>query len=223
MNPDSYNGRNLITIPGFSNTHPDGHPHIVQRVSDKHPGTGSFSAALAIVLCTAILFACQRAPAPDSTDRLAPTIAGYAFNNPDATFRLPRTLHEISGLAIVADTAIIAVQDEIGVIYGLSPVDGSIRWTTDFSDRGDFEGVEIVGDSVWVVRSDGRLFVRRLGPDHTTDIVDSGAGDDLNIEGLGWDASTKRLLLAAKDFRVFRESLRRIFTVLRTSLFDTAG
>lgn len=211
MDPDSYNGRNLITIPGFSNTHRDGHPHPVQRASDKHPG---ISALLTVLLCTPILFACQGTPVPDGTDRLvAPTVPGYAFDKPDATFRLPDALHEISGLTVAGDTAIIAVQDEIGVLYGLSPDDGSIRWTTDFADAGDFEGLELVGDTVWVVRSDGRLFVIRPGSDHKTEVMDSGVDDDLNIEGLGWDTKSQRLLLAAKDYLRKSDNSRVVFSV----------
>lgn len=77
---------------------------------------------------------------------------------PDTTFALPRILNEISGLAWSTEGHLLAVQDEEGDLFALDPTSGEILFRAEFASDGDFEGVAVGADRVFVLRSDGRVY-----------------------------------------------------------------
>ncbi|WP_238749352.1 SdiA-regulated domain-containing protein [Neolewinella maritima] len=114
--------------------------------------------------------------------------------------RLPDGLAEVSGLTVQGDD-LLAVEDEHGLVYRMKLANGDLRTQTKFWKDGDYEGIEAVGDEVWVVKSTGTLY-RILGQGTAGQRVEkyntwlTGAND---VEGLGYDAQHHRLLLACKD------------------------
>ena len=120
-------------------------------------------------------------------------------------WRLPNRLNEISGLALAADGRLFAVADEAAIIYELDYDVGRLRKAFALGSpvvRGDFEGIAIVGDSFYLVTSDGEIFESGDGSDgaqlefarHPT-----GLGERCEIEGLAGDPTRSRLLLVCKE------------------------
>lgn len=126
----------------------------------------------------------------------------YDFSNPELVAELPAELDEISGLGLDADRGgeLLAVQDELGKIYRLDARTGRLLGAVAFWKDGDYEGIEAVGSDVWVVKSTGTLYrVRKLGQaDQTVDKFNTHLTGDHDVEGLAYDRSGNRLLLACK-------------------------
>ena len=156
------------------------------------------------VLLVAALAACADAPVPsvDPEDRVTPDSAiaavPYLLADPDTIAVLPDDLEEISGLAVGPGGALLAVQDEDGLLFEIDPSTGAIVGRRPFYDEGDYEGVEAVGDDVWVVESDGDLYRLAPGAD-VAERTETGLGRRSDVEGLGLDPATGHLLLACKE------------------------
>ena len=71
---------------------------------------------------------------------------------------LPAVLTEISGLAGMDNERFACIQDELGNIYVYNTAIAKIEKEISFAGFGDYEGITLVGDTAWVVRSDGRLY-----------------------------------------------------------------
>lgn len=112
------------------------------------------------------------------------------------TYELPRDLKEVSGLTWFDDCHLACVEDESGRIYIFDLESGEVTDKYDFEGPGDFEGLVKVGEEIWVARSDGRLF--RYTPGGSTKYYDTPLDKDCNLEGLEWQRSKNRLLLACK-------------------------
>ncbi|WP_116107557.1 SdiA-regulated domain-containing protein [Lewinella sp. IMCC34191] len=123
----------------------------------------------------------------------------YQVQSPELLVELPDELEEISGLTLDGDD-LLAIQDENGIIFRVSTVDGSIKERILFGDDGDYEGVALVGEDIWVAKSDGHLYqVTAAGqPDQEVTRHKTWLDQDYDVEGLYYDASNERLLLACK-------------------------
>ena len=138
----------------------------------------------------------------------------YDLNNPSATFELDASLREISGLTTTPKADLLAaVQDEKGQLFYINKKTGQVTPSVIFAEDGDFEGIEFVGDTLWVVKSKGRLFklwnLDKMPYDMATFKVESLK--KANIEGLGYDAKNNRLLLAQKGDKSDAATSRSIF------------
>lgn len=126
----------------------------------------------------------------------------YSLNAPTATFTLPKKLKEISGLGYdEKNDEFVAIQDESGIIFFISPKTGKVSHEINFWKEGDFEGVEIIDEAIYVVKSSGTIYKV---------VASSGDGDPLvekfnfflneknDIEGLAYDKRKNSLLIACK-------------------------
>ncbi len=165
-----------------------------------------------LVLLTATLLACARegsvqtpvaSTATDSLTADTPVMAPpYAFDRPDTLFRLPNKLREISGLTVLDEETLGAVQDEKGKIYLIDLHTGEIKDDPRFDKDGDFEDLARVDDRVFVLRSDGTLYeitnwrANKLeSTKHKTKLSQKH-----DTEGLVYDAEGARLLIACKEY-----------------------
>lgn len=152
------------------------------------------------MLVLLIVSACQSQPAVPRAP--LPETVPYTFDAPARVFELPDELDEISGLTVYDDAHLAAVQDEDGQFYLLSIETGEVVRVVKFGKDGDYEGIERVGDRLWVLESDGTLYE-----------VDAEAGDEADArrhktalssrydtEGLVYDAAQHRLLIACKEY-----------------------
>lgn len=117
-----------------------------------------------------------------------------------ATFALPEELREISALAVLDEERVAALQDENGRVYVLEVGRGEVVETFDFGPDGDYEGLERVGERLFALTSDGTLHEIEgwQSGRPTVRRHDTGLGEACNAEGLGYEASRDRLLVACK-------------------------
>jgi uncharacterized protein YjiK len=129
----------------------------------------------------------------------------YAINQPDQSFDVPTSLTELSALSMAEDGNLLTVHDEYGKIYKIDKNSGNIIGEYVFKpDGGDFEGVEMVGKTVYASSSKGSIYIIEQYSDAATQKVEKMSNEllrDADVEGLGYDAKANRLLLTCKAAR----------------------
>jgi uncharacterized protein YjiK len=120
----------------------------------------------------------------------------YNLSNPAKTYELTPELQEISGLTWFGEGTLACVQDESGRVYVFDLKTGKVTEKMDFDGPGDFEGLVRVEEKIWVARSDGNLF--EFTPGEKARKYDTPLKKSSNLEGLAWQGSKNRLLLACK-------------------------
>lgn len=124
----------------------------------------------------------------------------YNLSSPDASFILPDILFEVSGITRMDETSFACVQDENGYIFIYDVVKKTIKGQYQFNIDGDYEGIARVGNTMYVLRSDGALFeisdYSAKKPKLNTYMTGIPAE---NNEGLCYDAANNRLLIACKS------------------------
>lgn len=127
----------------------------------------------------------------------------YDLYSPTILRELPAILDEISGITVIDSSHIACVQDELGNVFIYNFIKDSIIITHNFDTSGDFEGLAYTGNSLYILRSDGRLtslknfhpFIKEKGQiTHHTLLVQSK-----DNEGLCFDKKNNCLLIAAKS------------------------
>jgi uncharacterized protein YjiK len=119
---------------------------------------------------------------------------------------LPGDLNEISGLTFGPDGRLLAHDDESGVIFAIDTANGAIVARFELGPSvpsEDFEGIELVGERLFLTTSDGVLFETRVvgdGERIAFQRVDTGLGRWCEVEGLGAEAGGI-LLFACKQPR----------------------
>lgn len=121
---------------------------------------------------------------------------------PDTVRSLPAELREISGLAL-SRGVLLAHNDELGRIYSINPATGAVGIFATFRGpvRDDFEGIAVLGDTVWLMTSTGRLYgVKASASSAPVPFVlhNTGLGKRCELEGLAADAQAGVLLLPCK-------------------------
>ena len=157
---------------------------------------------LLLVLCAASACSDSRSvPTPATPTGDAEDPPPYRLDAPDAVLELPSELREISGLTILPSGNLGAVQDERGTIFEIDPATGAIVDRLAFAGAGDFEGVELAGDAVWVLRSDGDLYpvTRDSTGAPAARRIETGLRGRNDTEGLAFDGRG-RLLIACKEW-----------------------
>jgi uncharacterized protein YjiK len=162
-------------------------------------GKGAFLAIL--------LVACGPKMADTSASQ---TITDDSFRQ----WKLPRKLHEVSGLALTRDNRLLAITDEEAVVYEIDYESGRLVKAFAFGDpvvRGDFEGIAVLHDKVWLMTSQGRLFSAREGANGERvqfQQFDTGLGKYCELEGLAQDRDNGLLALACKETRSKNDQLK---------------
>jgi uncharacterized protein YjiK len=140
-----------------------------------------------------------------SAQQLDPWIARYDLGAKHPTsHRLPRSLREASGLAVVGSGHLLAHNDEQGVVYEIDPASGTVLGSFSlghFTPEEDFEGIAAKADTVFLVTSDGRLFRFRQAPGGSRvafTVLRTPLTSANNVEGLEYDPASDCLLLACK-------------------------
>lgn len=125
----------------------------------------------------------------------------YDFAKPDKSWDLPKKLEEISGLGFIDKNRLACVQDEKGNIYIFNLKTGEVERKIIFGDDGDYEGVEIIKNDAWIIKSNGTLYevkdyLNKDTPNVTKFKTELSEKND--VEGLGYDPLNNNLLIACK-------------------------
>ncbi len=124
--------------------------------------------------------------------------APYDFTRPAAALEMPDALREISGIALLPDGRLVAVQDEAGILYTLDPTTGAVVEERPFAGPGDYEDVEHAAGAVWVLTANGTLY--ELPDDGAAPREhDTSLKKKCDAEGLALDPAQHRLLIACKE------------------------
>jgi uncharacterized protein YjiK len=126
---------------------------------------------------------------------------------PSSRIALPGVLAEVSGIAYTPDGRLLAQGDESALVYQVDFPTGKIVKRFAIGDGGgpllgDFEDIQIVGDRVFLVTSEGQLVEAKEGADGTTVPVVSrtrGLRGACEVEGLSWDEASSSMLLLCKE------------------------
>ena len=155
---------------------------------------------------------------PESGTLEAPFKLPYRLANPTEHYTLPKELKEISGLTYFKDNQLLCVQDEEAVVYVYDTQKKKVTKDFGFGGYGDFEGIEFVGDEVYVLESNGNLF--RFKPESKqigrtkTDLPEK-----TEVEGLGYNPKSKRLLIAVKNGKGSSDKAVYSFDLLNRTVY----
>ena len=127
-------------------------------------------------------------------------VYGYNLNNPDKTMVMPEILREVSGLTDIDAPTIACIQDENGILFIYDIVNNKIKHQYNFHIDGDYEGITLVENSMFILRSDGVLFEINdyKAKDFKLESYSTGIPAN-NNEGLCYDKDNNRLLVACKS------------------------
>lgn len=161
------------------------------------------------ILLLTTLFACQpgkKKPVETAAPPVVNAPLSYDLANPTQRHKLPNDLREISGLSYYKPGRLACVQDELGVVFIYDLSRKAIVDEHVFGKDGDYEGVEYVGNKLYIMRSDGELYemtptdgVKILGSNPETRHIKTDLPGKPDMEGLGYDPKLEALLLATKD------------------------
>lgn len=129
-----------------------------------------------------------------------PIVFPYDLRSASKKYKLPDKVREISALSYLPKDTMAFVQDEAGKVYFFCKKEETIVHTFEFKKKGDFEGIEILGDTAYVLRSDGRIYeiMNSSDPNAEVTMYETFLTTDNDTEGLGYDPVTHSLLIACK-------------------------
>lgn len=125
----------------------------------------------------------------------------YQLTKPDNSWELPKKLVEISGLSFIDKYRLACIQDEKGNVYIFNLKTGEVEKKIEFGNDGDYEGIEIIENDAWILKSNGTLFKVKNYLKHKDPHIKkyptvlSGKND---AEGLTYDPINNKLLIACK-------------------------
>lgn len=124
----------------------------------------------------------------------------YNLSEPDKVLELPDSLREISGIAFINDSTVACVQDENGILFIYDIKNNFIKERYPFHSDGDYEGIAIAYNYIYILRSDGKLFEISdySSKKIKTKSYTTGVPAD-NNEGLCFDRNNKSLLIGCKN------------------------
>ncbi len=139
-------------------------------------------------------------------------IGGYQFDvDSFQQWKLPKRLREISGLGATADGRLFAHGDEIATVHQLDYQDGKLVKSFSLGSsaegdplRGDFEGIALRENGLYLITSQGILYQSQIGGDGSIvpyQTFNTGASELCEVEGLAFHQQTDMLLIACKKLR----------------------
>lgn len=138
----------------------------------------------------------------------------YKLNSPDLRIQLSDELNEISGMDMLSDSILIAVQDEKAHVFYLDAYSGEIIDYFDFGKNADYEGITHFKKHFYVLRSDGNIF--KVRPNKEAKEYKFKQSKGFNFEGICLDQLNNRLLVACKSHG--DRALRDYFFIFSFSL-----
>tara|TARA_R100001369_G_scaffold20091_3_gene37000 strand:- start:82195 stop:83040 length:846 start_codon:yes stop_codon:yes gene_type:complete len=119
----------------------------------------------------------------------------------DQQWNMPMLLEEISGIAWMDKERIACVEDEEAIIFIYNLKTSEVERQIVFGEDGDYEGIALVGEDAYVLRSDGTIFevLNYLTEEKEVNEIKIVFSKTYNFEGISFDKKRNRLILAIKD------------------------
>jgi uncharacterized protein YjiK len=132
---------------------------------------------------------------------------------------MPNELTEISGLSYMDEQRFACVQDELGTIFIYNIVSSKVEKEIPFGGIGDYEGLAVVNETIWVLRADGKLFEvsninasKPAAKEYSTHLTIKQ-----DSEGFCYDKKNNRLLIAIKGAELETDDYKGIYAFDLTS------
>lgn len=124
----------------------------------------------------------------------------YSLGNPSEKQFLTTELEEISGLTYLDSGILGCIQDEEGIFFKYDFNKETVVERIRFHGNGDFEGVEIVGDRVYAIESNGDLRHWNINETFEPDAkkIETPLSSKNDVEGLGYLEEKNYILMACK-------------------------
>jgi len=136
---------------------------------------------------------------PIVEDHHAMSDLGKLLNQPTITFKLDRVLKEISGMSYDAKNhELVAINDEKGILYRLSPLNGEITDSHRFALNDDYEGIAVYHDNIYTVNSKGQIRDATVKSVTGKKLMKTDLRASNDVEGLAPDTLINSLLIACK-------------------------
>lgn len=130
----------------------------------------------------------------------------YLLNAPEFICALDDKLIEISALSYdEKSNSLFAVNDEKAKIYRLNAGDCAITKEYDFGKKGDYEGIEGIGDKIYVLKANGNIYRTAMKDNEVTQQYKTPLNATNDVEGLGYNPLTNELILACKGSAALEE------------------
>ena len=123
----------------------------------------------------------------------------YDLNSPNLIYTLPDYLEEVSGLTYFGTNQLAMHNDEKGRMYVFDLKKRAVVKRVRFDGDGDYEGIERVGNFIYVIKSNGNLYRFNVNIEGVVEKIETPFDSKNNVEGLGYNPKTNRLLIALKD------------------------
>jgi uncharacterized protein YjiK len=156
---------------------------------------------LILIFGILFLYACEpkkQKQNENTESKFQPIPIPYHLEMEGERYDLPKKLKEISGLSYYKNNQLACINDEDGKVFIYDLTKKEVVEKIPFGKDGDYEGIEVVGNEVFILKSNGEINSFKIGEayERTIDCTDP---DVIEYEGLGYDPKNKRLLLAAKE------------------------
>jgi len=125
----------------------------------------------------------------------------YSLKDPKDRWDLPKKLEEISGLSFYKKNRLACVQDEDGICFVYDLKKEEIVREEKFGDKGDYEGIEVIDDTVYVLKSNGDVLYFHLKSRGIGDVfkIKTDLSKRNDAEGLGYMTKNEDILIACKE------------------------
>ena len=139
--------------------------------------------------------------------RLAKADETNEVDEPVAMWFMPTELNEISGLALTDDGRLLAHDDELARVFEVDPRKGVIikSFMLGKGLKGDFEGITVVGQDIYMTLSNGLLYKFREGANNSSvpyTTFDLRLGKECEFEGVAYDRDSAQLVLPCKTVKL---------------------
>jgi len=123
----------------------------------------------------------------------------YTLEQPTAKYVMPSDLNEISSIEVLPNGTLACIQDEKGILYVYDTEKREVVNRYKFAKDGDYEGIALVNETIYVLRNNGDLFkVPRQGGEAATQKIETVLSAENDTEGLAYDHIDRQLLIACK-------------------------
>lgn len=147
-----------------------------------------------LLLVTAVFFYTVRDEAVNYRSSISKDVAV------EKTWRLPEELKEISAIAFLEENKLASIQDEAGTVFIFNLESSNIEKEIPFAGGGDYEGIAVHQNRIYVLRADGTIFrISNYQAKPRVEEFETPFTAKNDMEGFFYDASRNKLLLSVKE------------------------
>lgn len=149
-----------------------------------------------------VLLACKEKKQKIKAQDYVTTIVSeqYNFNKPDATWKLPSSLNEVSGIFLLNDSIMLCQEDERGRIYLFNLKKSVVERIILFGNADDYEDISFFNNVVYLINSKGTILsVTNYLQEPLLLKYNTALSQKNDVEGLSYDSVSQSFLIVCKE------------------------